>query len=487
MSSPALHHLSLQQQAALLQNKSTSASALAQHYLDRAAAHPELGAFATQNAATTLGQAQAADARLSAGEAAPLLGLPLAYQDNLVSAHFETSAGSKMLAGYHSPFDAAAIEALSAQGTVTLGKLNLDEFGLNAQGGNCASATVQNAFDAQRLPGGAASGAAVAVAAGLAPAAVGVDAGGSLLQAATHQGVLALRPSYGRISRFGIAALVSSCDQVATLSRSAADAALLLQHLAGPDCARDATSLDAPAEDFARDLGTGLAGLKIARPSAAVLADLAPATAQATEAALAQLQSLGAELLPIELPQSELAATCFELLGAAEATSNMARYDGVRFGHRSADASKLDALYTQSRSEGFGDLLQQFLILGNHVLAEAHIQSHYFQAQKVRRLMAQELHTALAGCAAIALPVAAGPAPAVGQASSAIAANRYTAAAALAGLPALSLPIGLADGLPVGLQLVGPYFGEARLLQIAAQFEAANTSSRPSPACYQAN
>lgn len=486
MSTP-LHQLSLAEQLQQLQDQTLSAADLVQHYLDRAAQNKELGAFLSQKPSQVQADAHVADAARKAGQNQPLLGLPLAYSDRLVSQQLPTTAGSLILSGYASPFDAAAIEALSKSGAVTLGKTNVDAFGLDAAG--CASDLLPTShpFDPFRPVGAAESGAASAVAAGLAPAAVGVDCGGSLLRAAGHTGLTAIRPSYGRASRFGIVALVSSVEQTALLAHSAADCGLLLPHISAYDPERDATSLDLPAYTPAPALNT-LAGLTLGVPQDWFAQDLSPAVQAALAQALEQLQAQGAKLQPIALPQSAQAGICLELLGAAEATSNLSRYDGVRFGQRATNYHDLESMYENTRSQGFNLGVQEHLVLGNWLVSEDNIHSHYEQAQKVRRLIAQELQAQWAQCDFIVTPLSAQTAPEEITPNQAYSGRsqrqRYSAAPALAGLPALALPVGLADGLPTALQVFAPYGQEAALLQLAAHYQAATDNAHIHPAQY---
>lgn len=458
--------------SAALQAGRVTAQELARHFLARQQQHAELGAFLSADEATTLAQAEAADARRARGQADALTGVPLAWSDQIATEAFHTSAGSRMLASYRSPFDASVVQALTAQGMVSLGKLNVDEFGMGSSGTQSAFGPVRNPWDASRVPGGASGGSAAAVAAGLSPAAVASDSGSGLRLPAALCGLTALRPTYGRVSRFGLVAHASSLDQIGPMARSALDCAWLLSALAGPDPERDSTTLDEPATDYVAGLDTRIAGLRMGVPEE-LWQGLDAASRATLDAALDGLQALGAVRVPVRLPHSVHAPTVLDTVAAAEASTNLSRYDGVRFGHRASGVTDLTELYEQSRAQGFGPEVRARIVLGTHVLSQAQYASHYRQAQQVRRLMANDWQAAWASCDVIAAPVAAGPAwRADGSVADMRAAERaalaYTAPAALAGLPALSLPVGHSpEGLPLGLQLIGPYLQEQRLLNLA--------------------
>jgi aspartyl-tRNA(Asn)/glutamyl-tRNA(Gln) amidotransferase subunit A len=476
--STELHHLSLSAQAALLQSKKLSATELAQHYLQRIAAHQNLNAFLDTNTEATLAQAQAADARIAAGETGALLGLPIAHKDVFVTRDFATTAGSKMLTGYRSPFDATVVAKLAAQGMVSLGKLNMDEFAMGSSNENSAYGAVRNPWNAAHVPGGSSGGSAAAVAAGLAPAATGTDTGGSIRQPAAFCGVTGIKPTYGRVSRWGMIAYASSLDQAGVLARSAEDCALLLSTMAGGDIERDSTSLDMPAEDFSRDLQQPIKGLRIGLPKEYFDTDLPADLRAQLDAALKVLETQGATLVPISLPHTELAVPAYYLIAPAEASSNLSRYDGVKFGHRAKDYRDLADMYAKSRSEGFGAEVQRRILIGSFVLSHGYYDAYYVKAQQIRRLIAQDFQDAFKTCDVIAAPVAPSTAWKLGDKTDDPVANYladiFTLPASLAGLPCMSVPAGLANNLPVGLQLIGNYLQEAKLLQTAHQLQNAS-------------
>jgi aspartyl-tRNA(Asn)/glutamyl-tRNA(Gln) amidotransferase subunit A len=488
--STQLHHLSLTQQSALLREKKTSATELAQHYLTRMAAQQNLNAFLASNAEATLAQAQAADARIAAGETGALLGLPIAHKDVFVTRDFATTAGSKMLQGYRSPFDATVVAKLAAAGMVNLGKLNMDEFAMGSANENSAYGAVQNPWNTQHVPGGSSGGSAAAVAAGLAPAATGTDTGGSIRQPAAFCGVTGIKPTYGRVSRYGMIAYASSLDQGGVLAQSAADCALLLSAMAGADIGRDSTSLDMPAEDFSRDLPQSIKGLRVGLPKEYFDTSLPADMRAQLDAALKTLEGLGASLVPISLPHTELAVPAYYLIAPAEASSNLSRYDGVKFGHRTKDYRDLADMYAKSRSEGFGAEVQRRILIGSFVLSHGYYDAYYVKAQQIRRLIAQDFQAAFKLCDVIAAPVAPSTAWKLGEKNQDPVANYladiFTLPASLAGLPCMSVPAGLANGasggLPVGLQLIGNYLQEAKLLQAAHQFQQASSHHQLHPA-----
>lgn len=476
--STELHHQSLTQQAALLRDKKISATELAQHYLQRIAAHQNLNAFLDTNAEATLAQAKAADARIAAGQSSPLLGLPIAHKDVFVTRDFATTAASKMLTGYRSPFDATVVTKLAEQGMVTLGKLNMDEFAMGSANENSAYGAVRNPWNSAHVPGGSSGGSAAAVAAGLAPAATGTDTGGSIRQPAAFCGVTGIKPTYGRVSRWGMIAYASSLDQAGVLARNAEDCALLLSAMAGGDIDRDSTSLDLPTEDFGRDLQQPIKGLRIGLPQEYFDTDLPADLRAQLDAALKVLEAQGATLVPISLPHTELAVPAYYLIAPAEASSNLSRYDGVKFGHRAKDYSDLADMYAKSRSEGFGAEVQRRILIGSFVLSHGYYDAYYVKAQQIRRLIAQDFQDAFKNCDVIAAPVAPSAAWKLGDKTQDPVANYladiFTLPASLAGLPCMSVPAGLAAGLPVGLQLIGNYLQEAKLLQTAHQLQSAS-------------
>lgn len=478
-----LHHQGLRQLRAQLDARSISALELAQHFLQRIKQHTDLHAFLATDPDVTLAQARGADARLAQGERGPLLGIPVAHKDLFVTRDFPTTAASRMLADYRSPFDATVVQRLAAAGMVCLGKLNCDEFGMGSGGENSAFGVTQNPWDRSRVAGGSSSGSAVAVAAGLAPVTTGTDTGGSLRQPAAFCGLTAIRPTYGRISRYGMVAYASSLDQAGPMARSAEDCAWLLTAMAGPDVAHDATALDRPVPDYANALDAPLDGLRIGVPQEFLTPDIAPEVATALETTLATLEKLGARRVAISLPRLSLAVATYYVLATVEASSNLARYDGVRYGHRAAQYDDLEQMYEQTRAEGFGTEVKRRILTGTYVASGGCFDTYYVKAQKVRRLMALDLQAALQECDVIAGPVAPHVAwPLQAAERSAIddyLADTYTIPAALAGLPAMSMPAGFdAAGLPIGVQIIGKHLQEAQLLGVAHQFQQATDFHR---------
>ncbi len=472
-----LHDLSVAQLAAGLKARHFSALEVARHFVARAQTD-DTGSFLALNPDATLAQAQASDARLAAGTAGALEGVPIAHKDIFVTRDFPTTAGSKMLAGYRSPFDATVVARLAQAGMVTVGKLNCDEFAMGSGNENSAYGVVKNPWDKKtpRVPGGSSGGSAAALAARLVPAATGTDTGGSIRQPASFCGVTGIKPTYGRASRYGMIASASSLDQGGPMARSAEDCALLLSALCGPDPDRDSTSLDLPVEDFSQSLNADIKGLRLGLPKEFFGEGLAADVRTAVEAALAELTKLGATLVPISLPRTELAIPVYYIIAPAEASSNLSRYDGVKFGHRAKDYTDLESMYKQSRAEGFGSEAKRRIMTGTYVLSHGYYDAYYLQAQKIRRLIAEDFRSAFAHCDVIAGPVAPTVAWPIGQnAADPVAdylADIFTLPASLAGLPGLSVPAGFgAEGMPVGLQLIGNYFKEAQLLGVAHRLQ----------------
>jgi aspartyl-tRNA(Asn)/glutamyl-tRNA(Gln) amidotransferase subunit A len=477
-----LHTLGVAELAALLQKKELSAVELATRMLARLGGNPH-HAFLNVDSEVTLAQAKAADARIAAGERSPLLGVPIAHKDIFVTQDFPTTAGSRVLEGYRSPFNATVVQRLADAGMVTLGKLSCDEFAMGSANENVAVPSakpqaVTNPWDTSRVPGGSSGGSAAAVAARLTPAATGTDTGGSIRQPAAFCGITGIKPTYGRASRYGMVAFASSLDQAGPMARSAEDCALLLSAMCGPDLDRDSTSLDVPAEDFSRTLPDSIAGLRIGVPQEFFGEGLAPDVRAAVDAALAQYQQLGATLVPITLPRTELSIPVYYIIAPAEASSNLSRFDGVKFGHRAAQHGDLTDMYKKTRSEGFGDEVKRRIMIGAYVLSHGYYDAYYLQAQKIRRMIADDFQQAFGQCDVIAGPVAPTVAWKLGEKSDDPVANYladiFTLPASLAGLPGLSLPVGFgAAGMPVGLQLIGNYLQEARLLNVAHRYQQA--------------
>ena len=480
-----LHTLSIRELRTQLDSKQLSAVELAQHFLNRAEAHADLNAFIRRDAEATLTQARAADAAIAAGQTNALTGIPIAHKDVFVTREFATTAGSKILAQYMSPFDATVVARLKDAGAVTLGKLNMDEFAMGSSNENSYYGAVKNPWNTELVPGGSSGGSACAVAAGLAVAATGTDTGGSIRQPASFCGITGIKPTYGRVSRYGMIAYASSLDQAGPMARTAHDCATLLNAMHGFD-ERDSTSLQREREDFTRLLDQAfsseasesqpLKGLRIGVPSEFYGAGLDAEVKAATLAAIAQLEQLGATVVDVHLPHTELSIPTYYVIAPAEASSNLSRFDGVRYGHRAAQYSDLEDMYRKSRSEGFGWEVKRRILVGTYVLSHGYYDAYYLQAQRLRRMIAQDYQNALAQCDVIMGPVAPTPAWRLGEKSDdpvqMYLADIYTLSLNLAGLPGMSVPCGFSsDERPIGLQIIGNYFDEARLLQVAHAFQ----------------
>ena len=482
----SLHDLTVAELAAKLRAREVSAQEAARHFLDRAAMHESLGAYLAIDHEVTLAQARLADARIAAGETAPLLGVPIAHKDIFVTRDFASTAGSKMLEGYRSPFDATVVARLAAAGAVSLGKLNCDEFAMGSSTENSAYRPARNPWDPARIPGGSSGGSAVAVAARLAPATTGTDTGGSIRQPASFCGITGIKPTYGRASRYGMIAFASSLDQAGPMARTAQDCALLLSVMCGPDPERDSTSLEVPAEDFTRSLNDPIDGLRIGVPREFFSAGLSDDVRAAIDAALQQYRKLGAKLVEISLPRTELSIPVYYIIAPAEASSNLSRFDGVKFGHRARQYGDLADMYQKTRAEGFGDEVKRRIMIGTYVLSHGYYDAYYLQAQKIRRMIADDFQQAFRQCDVIAGPVAPTVAWKLGERTDDPVANYladiFTLPASLAGLPGLSVPCGFgAGGMPVGLQLIGNYMNEAKLLNAAHRFQQATDFHQRKP------
>ena len=490
-----LHNMTVAQLAQTLQTKKASAVEVATAFLARTGGNPH-NAFLDIDSEVTLAQAQASDARIATGTAGALEGVPIAHKDVFVTRDFATTAGSKILSGYRSPFDATVVQKLGtladgkgSAGMVTLGKVNCDEFAMGSANENSAYGAVTNPWDTTRVPGGSSGGSAAAVAARLAPAATGTDTGGSIRQPASFCGITGIKPTYGRASRYGMIAYASSLDQAGPMARTAEDCALLLSAMCGSDLDRDSTSLDVPAENFSAKLGDSLAGLRIGIPKEFFGDGLADDVRKGIDAALKTLEAQGAKLVPITLPRTELAIPVYYIIAPAEASSNLSRFDGVKFGHRAKDFTDLVSMYKKTRAEGFGEEVKRRIMTGAYVLSHGYYDAYYLQAQKIRRMIADDFQRAFAECDVIAGPVAPTVAWKLGNnASDPLAdylADIFTLPASLAGLPGMSVPVGFSSDhmqngeagsgkpLPVGMQLIGNYLQEARLLNIAHQYQLA--------------
>ncbi|MBL8520932.1 MAG: Asp-tRNA(Asn)/Glu-tRNA(Gln) amidotransferase subunit GatA [Betaproteobacteria bacterium] len=478
-----LHALS-----ARLRARQATAVSLATEHLERIGAAAPLNAFLHVDADLTLAQAREADRRLAAGDPSPLLGLPVAHKDIFVTRGWRSTAGSRMLEHYTSPFDAAVVERLAAAGMVCLGKLNCDEFAMGSSNENSAFGAVRNPRDPARIPGGSSGGSAAAVAAGLVPAATGTDTGGSLRQPASMCGITAIKPTYGRVSRYGMIAFASSLDQGGPMAHTAEDCALLLDVLCGFD-ARDSTSIeDIPADkahiwrgfqaENAANASPGkeFAGLTLGVPREFLADGVAPEVRAAVERAIAAMVARGARRVDISLPRTALSIPAYYVIAPAEASSNLSRFDGVRYGHRAADFRDLNDMIERTRAEGFGREVKRRILTGAYVLSHGYYDAYYLQAQRVRRLIAEDFQAAFRQCDLIVGPVAPTTAWKAGEKSADPVAmyleDIFTLGVSLAGLPGLSVPCAVdAGALPVGLQVIGNYFDEARMLAVAHRYQ----------------
>jgi aspartyl-tRNA(Asn)/glutamyl-tRNA(Gln) amidotransferase subunit A len=487
----SLHDMTVAELAQALKTKQVSAVEVATGFLARLGGNPH-NAFLDIDSEVTLAQAQASDTRLAAGSAGPLEGVPVGHKDVFVTRDFATTAGSKILTGYRSPFDATLVQKLGASalggaGMVTLGKLNCDEFAMGSANENSAFGKVTNPWNTARVPGGSSGGSAAAVAARLTPAATGTDTGGSIRQPASFCGITGIKPTYGRASRYGMIAYASSLDQGGPMARTAEDCALLLSAICGPDLDRDSTSLDVPAEDFTASLNGSIEGLRIGVPKEFFGEGLHADVRAALDAALREYEKLGAKLVPISLPRTELSIPVYYIIAPAEASSNLSRFDGVKFGHRAKDYTDLVDMYKKTRAEGFGNEVKRRIMTGAYVLSHGYYDAYYLQAQKIRRMIADDFQNAFKSCDVIAGPVAPSVAWKLGEnAGDPVAdylADIFTLPASLAGLPGMSLPAGFGEGgMPVGMQLIGNYFKEAQLLNAAHRLQQATDFHLQKPA-----
>jgi aspartyl-tRNA(Asn)/glutamyl-tRNA(Gln) amidotransferase subunit A len=469
-----LHTLSIGELAELLTSKRLSSVELTQHFLARIERfNPSLNAVITQDAARSLAAAAAADARIGRGETGPLLGIPLIHKDIFCTDGMRTSCGSRMLDNFVAPYDATVVERLANAGMIMLGKANMDEFAMGSSNETSWYGPVRNPWDTSRVPGGSSGGSAAATAARFAPIATGTDTGGSIRQPAALTGITGIKPTYGRVSRYGMIAFASSLDQAGVFARSAADAAPVLQAMAGFD-PKDSTSVDAPVPDYVAALRNPLAGMKIGL-LAEFFEGLDPRNAALLEAALDVFRALGAETRAVSLPSLPLSVPTYYVVAPAECSSNLSRFDGVRFGYRCQDPKDLMDLYQRSRGEGFGAEVKRRIMTGTYVLSAGYFDAYYVKAQRVRQLITDEFRAAFGEVDLLLGATTPTPAFALGEKVddpvTMYLNDVYTIGANLAGLPALSMPCGFIDGLPMGLQLIGPHFSEARVLNAAHQYQ----------------
>jgi aspartyl-tRNA(Asn)/glutamyl-tRNA(Gln) amidotransferase subunit A len=460
-----------------LSSRQISSVELAQLYLDRIERHRDLNAFLDIRPEVTLKQARDADARIARGDATPLTGVPIAHKDIFVTRDFNSTAGSRMLKGYMSPFDATVVENLGNAGMVALGKLNCDEFAMGSSNENSHYGNVLNPWDKGAVPGGSSGGSAAAVAARIAPAATATDTGGSIREPAAFSGVTGIKPTYGRASRWGMIAFASSLDQAGIMTSSAEDAALIFNAMLGFD-PKDSTSVEREAEDYTRALSQDLKGLRIGVPKEFFGDGLQPDVEKAVREGLTEYVRLGAKLVDISLPNAALGIPVYYVIAPAECSSNLSRFDGVRYGHRAAKYGDLDDMIRKSRAEGFGPEPRRRILIGTYVLSHGYYDAYYIQAQKVRRLIADEFQRAFQQCDIIAGPVTTSVAFGFGEkAADPVAmylSDLYTIPGSLAGIPAMSIPCGFgAKNRPVGLQLMSNYFEEAKLLGVAHRYQLA--------------
>ena len=485
----SLHTHTLAELRQMLDGKQISALELAQHFLQRIRQHDaELNSFVTVTEEAALHSAELADAQISAGQAGVLTGIPLAHKDIFCTQGVRTSCGSRMLDNFIAPYSATVVERLSQAGTVMLGKLNMDEFAMGSTSESSFYGATKNPWDTEAVPGGSSGGSAAAIAAGLTPIATGTDTGGSIRQPAAYCGITGLKPTYGRVSRFGMIAYASSLDQGGPMARSAEDCALMLNVMAGFD-ARDSTSSEQASEDYSAHLKLDLSGLKIGLPREYFGAGLDAGVALAIETAIAEFRKLGAEVREVSLPNSELAIPAYYVIAPAEASSNLSRFDGVRFGYRCDAPKDLTDLYERSRAIGFGDEVKRRIMIGTYALSSGYYDAYYLKAQRVRRLIADDFQRVLSEVDVIMGPVAPNVAPNLGESLKDPVAmylsDIYTVPVNLAGLPAISIPVGFAHNRPVGLQIIGKAFAESRLLNIAHKFQQGSDWHRQIPDAFK--
>jgi aspartyl-tRNA(Asn)/glutamyl-tRNA(Gln) amidotransferase subunit A len=477
---------SLKQLSSQLAARKISSVELTRLYLDRInSLNPDLNAYVTLNAETTLAQARAADTRLAQGKGEALTGIPFAQKDIFCAQGWRTTCGSKMLETFIAPYDAHVISQFNNAGAVNLGKTNMDEFAMGSSNETSYFGAVKNPWNRKAVPGGSSGGTAAAVAARLCAAATGTDTGGSIRQPAALCGISGLKPTYGVVSRYGMIAFASSLDQAGPMARSAEDLALMLNVMAGFD-ERDSTSLQRNKEDYARSLEQPLKGLRIGLPKEFFGEGLGADVGKAVEAAIAEYKKLGATIVDISLPNSRLSIPVYYVLAPAEASSNLSRFDGVRYGHRAREYGDLADMYEKSRSEGFGEEVKRRIMIGTYVLSHGYYDAYYLKAQKIRRLIAQDFVEAYKHCDVIMGPTSPTTAFNLGEKGDdpvqMYLSDIYTIAVNLAGLPGMSIPCGFGgNGMPVGLQIIGNYFDEARMLNVAHQYQLATDWHTRSP------
>ena len=469
---------SLKQLSTLLAKKKISSAELTTEFLERSRTlNRAYNAFITLDEETSLAQARVADEMIAAGHAQPLTGIPIAQKDIFCSKGWLTTCGSRMLSNFISPYDAHVVERFNAAGAVNVGKTNMDEFAMGSSNETSFYGPVKNPWDVTAVPGGSSGGSACAVAARMAPAATGTDTGGSIRQPAALCGISGLKPTYGLVSRYGMIAFASSLDQGGPMAKSSEDLALMLNVMAGFD-ARDSTSLQREPEDYTRNLGMTLEGLRIGLPSEYFVREINEDVARAVDAAIGEYRKLGAKTVEVSLPNTHLSVPVYYVLAPAEASSNLSRFDGVRYGYRAPEYSDVNDMYRKSRAQGFGAEVKRRILIGTYVLSHGYYDAYYIQAQKLRRLMAQDFAQAFRQCDVIMGPTSPTVAFDIGEKSSdpvqMYLSDAYTIAVNLAGLPAMSIPVGFGKtNRPVGLHLIGNYFSEAQMLNVAHRYQLA--------------
>ncbi len=482
-----IFHASVAQLSDKLARKEVSAVELAQTYLDRIDANRDLNAYLDVRPEVTLAQAKAADERIAKGEGSRLTGIPIAHKDLFVTKEWSTSAASKMLEGYMSPFNATVVENLNNAGMVCLGKVNCDEFAMGGSNENSAFGKVLNPWNKDCVPGGSSGGSSAAVAASLCPIATGTDTGGSIREPAVFTGITGLKPTYGRPSRWGVIAFASSLDTPGLMARSAEDCAIVMNDMIEFD-PKDSTCVDLPKEDFTRYLDTDVKGMKIGVPRKWFADGLDPELAASIEEAIKTYEKMGAKIIDVELPTVDLGVPVYYVVACAEASSNLSRYDGVRYGHRAQAYTDIQDMIKRSRSEGLGLEPQRRIMIGTYVLSHGYYDAYYIKAQRVRRLIANELNGIFKDVDAMISPAATGPAYHFGEKSEPVQAylsDLYTVPVSLAGLPGIGMPCGMhSNGLPLGFQLVGSLFSEAKLLGIAHRYQCETDWHKRVPAGY---
>lgn len=483
-----MHNRSIRDLARSMARGEYSSTELTRHFLSRMADAADLNAFITVTGDQALEQAAEADRRIRSGDAGPLTGIPMVHKDIFCTAGVPTTCGSNMLANFVSPYDATVVRRLAEAGMVSMGKTNMDEFAMGSSNESSHFGAVKNPWETSRVPGGSSGGSAAAVAARLAPVATATDTGGSIRQPAALCGITGIKPSYGRVSRYGMVAFASSLDQGGVLATSAEDAALVLEAMAGFD-ERDSTSLEQQVPDYTATLEESIGDKVIGLPKEFFGEGVEPDVADAIQAAIRELEALGARTVEVELPNSEIGIPCYYVLAPAEASSNLSRFDGVRYGHRAAQFEDLIDMYERSRAEGFGEEVQRRIMIGTYVLSSGYYDAYYIKAQKLRRMIADDFTRAFERCDLIAGPTSPGTAFPIGAKNDDPIAmylnDIFTNSVNLAGLPGISVNAGFdRDGLPIGLHLIGRYLDESTILNVAHQFQQATDWHKTAPGDY---